>query len=81
MNGIRIYFETKDLLGSEVKCYGDYLKHDTEVIVTDWGMHELTEVGLRKVQPYWLLPIVEAKKSEVVFPDYEGRFNEYPVVK
>lgn len=39
-----------------------------------------TTIG-RKVQPHWFFEIAEAKKSEVVFPDYEGRFNEYPVLK
>jgi len=93
MNGIRLYFEASDTMGTEVKCYGDYqrqkftidgtvpVEYYDKTVVTDWGQLEPIVGGTRKIQPYWLLPIVESKKTEIVFSDYEGKFNEYPVVR
>lgn len=93
MNGVRLYFETTDPIGEVVKCYGDYQRqfialtnevgseYVETIAVTDWGMLEGFNRGTRKIQPYWLLAVVESKKSEIIFGDYQGRFNEYPVVK
>lgn len=60
----------------------------TETIITDWGVLYDREViqssgnmfmsGGRKVQPAWFLPIVEAKKETVIFPEDNGVFNQYP---
>lgn len=91
MNGIRIYFDARDPLGCEVKCFGDYLKQEhylgdcQSVLITDWGFIDTVRINgedvLMKIQPAWLFEVVNSKKSEVVFPDYEGTFNEYPTVR
>lgn len=30
MNGVRLYFETNNIIGETVKCYGDYLNERHE---------------------------------------------------
>lgn len=81
MNGVRLYFETKDVLGNIVKCYGDYIKRDNDVIITDWAMLEEVNGKIKRSQPFFIYPIVESKKNEIIFPTYEGCFNEFTTVK
>lgn len=81
MNGIRLYFEAKNILGMTIRCYGDYLKRDDDVIVTDWGVLQEIHGETRRFQPAFVLRIVESKKNEIIFPNHEGCFNEFPTIK